>query len=81
MYHPKLIGFEHFSKTCKTRSTDYLETTSKIILSFHVLTDLSKIFYILAGVIVLPRLFTLSFVESRNCTVIFTMTPRLKLIK
>lgn len=42
LYHPKLVGFEHFLKSCRSRSTDSVESTARISLPFQVQTHISQ---------------------------------------
>lgn len=44
VYHPKLIGFERFLKSYRTRSTDKIESTARINLPYQVQTHISEKF-------------------------------------
>lgn len=42
LYHPKFIGFEHFHKSCRSRSTDSVESSARVPLPFQVQTHISQ---------------------------------------
>lgn len=43
-YHPKLIGFEHHLKSFRSRSSDIVESTARIVLLFQVQSNISQKF-------------------------------------
>lgn len=46
MYHPKMIGFEKFLKSCRSRNVDSVESMAKITLPFKVQTHISEKYHL-----------------------------------